>query len=55
MLKLHFVSILTVFVLMQQGGDQWYELDDSHVYPISMEKIKSSAAYVLFYRRIVEV
>ncbi|XP_062171940.1 ubiquitin carboxyl-terminal hydrolase 8 isoform X3 [Alnus glutinosa] len=43
----------TAFV--HQGGDQWYELDDSHVYPISMEKIKSSAAYVLFYRRIVEV
>lgn len=43
----------TAFV--HQGGDQWYEFDDSHVYPISKEKIKSSAAYVLFYRRVVEV
>ncbi|XP_027340882.1 ubiquitin carboxyl-terminal hydrolase 8 isoform X2 [Abrus precatorius] len=43
----------TAFV--HHGGDQWYEFDDSRVYPISKEKIKSSAAYVLFYRRIFEV
>ncbi|KAG2674250.1 hypothetical protein I3760_13G125300 [Carya illinoinensis] len=43
----------TAFV--HQGGDQWYEFDDGRVYPISHEKIKSSAAYVLFYRRVVEV
>ncbi|PNX95867.1 ubiquitin carboxyl-terminal hydrolase 8-like protein [Trifolium pratense] len=36
------------------GGDQWYDFDDSRVYPISKEKIKSSAAYVLFYRRVFE-
>ena len=41
--------------LMQQGGDRWYDFDDSLVSPISLEKIKSSAAYVLFYRRVVEV
>ncbi|KAJ7981255.1 putative Ubiquitin carboxyl-terminal hydrolase [Quillaja saponaria] len=40
----------TAFV--HHGGDRWYEFDDSHVYPISLEKIKSSAAYVLFYRRV---
>ncbi|KAF3440684.1 hypothetical protein FNV43_RR18968 [Rhamnella rubrinervis] len=43
----------TAFV--HHGGDRWYDFDDSHVNPISQEKIKSSAAYVLFYRRVVEV
>ncbi|KAL5151975.1 Ubiquitin carboxyl-terminal hydrolase 8 [Glycine soja] len=43
----------TAFV--HRGGDQWYDFDDSHVYPIIKEKIKSSAAYVLFYRRNFEV
>ncbi|GLT44349.1 hypothetical protein SLA2020_182540 [Shorea laevis] len=42
----------TAFV--HYGGDQWYNFDDSHVYPISQEKIKTSAAYLLFYRRVVE-
>lgn len=42
----------TAFV--HQGGDRWYDFDDSYVNPISLEKIKSSAAYVLFYRRVVE-
>lgn len=36
---------------MQHGGGHWYDFDDSHVSPISEDKIKSSAAYVLFYRR----
>lgn len=39
----------TAFV--RHGGDRWYDFDDSHVSPISGDKIKSSAAYVLFYRR----
>ncbi|XP_030522298.1 ubiquitin carboxyl-terminal hydrolase 8 [Rhodamnia argentea] len=43
----------TAFV--HHGGNRWYDFDDSHVYPISMEKIKTSAAYVLFYRRVIEV
>ncbi|KAE9620697.1 hypothetical protein Lal_00019804 [Lupinus albus] len=43
----------TAFV--HHGGDQWYDFDDSHVHPISKEKIKSGAAYVLFYRRVSEV
>ncbi|XP_075634791.1 ubiquitin carboxyl-terminal hydrolase 8 isoform X2 [Castanea sativa] len=43
----------TAFV--HHGGDQWYDFDDSLVHPISQEKIKSSAAYVLFYRRVIEV
>ncbi|KAE8692978.1 Ubiquitin carboxyl-terminal hydrolase 8 [Hibiscus syriacus] len=42
----------TAFV--HHGGGQWYEFDDSHVYPIGQEKIKTSAAYLLFYRRVVE-
>ncbi|KAE8683668.1 Ubiquitin carboxyl-terminal hydrolase 8 [Hibiscus syriacus] len=36
------------------GGGQWYEFDDSRVYPIGPDKIKTSAAYLLFYRRVVE-
>ncbi|KAL4297997.1 hypothetical protein GQ457_12G026970 [Hibiscus cannabinus] len=42
----------TAFV--HHGGGQWYEFDDSHVNPIGPEKIKTSAAYLLFYRRVVE-
>ncbi|KAI9094255.1 hypothetical protein K1719_021309 [Acacia pycnantha] len=42
----------TAFV--HHGGDRWYDFDDSHVYPINQEKIKSSAAYVLFYRRVLD-
>lgn len=40
----------TAFV--HHGGDQWYDFDDSHVSPVSEDKIKTSAAYVLFYRRV---
>lgn len=40
----------TAFV--HQGADRWYDFDDSHVSPISSDKIKTSAAYVLFYRRV---
>lgn len=39
---------------VHHGGGQWYDFDDSHVSPISEDKIKSSAAYVLFYRRTEE-
>ncbi|GAV77157.1 UCH domain-containing protein, partial [Cephalotus follicularis] len=42
----------TAFV--HHGGDRWYDFDDSNVYPISQDKIRTSAAYVLFYRRIGE-
>ncbi|XP_074289660.1 ubiquitin carboxyl-terminal hydrolase 8 [Silene latifolia] len=40
----------TAFV--HHGGGKWYDFDDSRVYPISEDKIKTSAAYVLFYRRV---
>lgn len=40
---------------VQHGRDRWYEFDDSHVSPIGEHQIKSSAAYVLFYRRIADV
>lgn len=43
----------TAFV--HHGGDRWYDFDDSHVSPISEDKIKTSAAYVLFYRRIEDI
>uniref|UniRef100_A0A1J3DMA0 Ubiquitin carboxyl-terminal hydrolase n=1 Tax=Noccaea caerulescens TaxID=107243 RepID=A0A1J3DMA0_NOCCA len=39
---------------VHHGGDRWYDFDDSHVNPIGQEKIKTSAAYVLFYKRLVE-
>ncbi|KAL2554151.1 ubiquitin-specific protease 8 [Forsythia ovata] len=40
----------TAFV--QLGNNRWYEFDDSLVFPVNWEQIKTSAAYVLFYRRI---
>ncbi|CAK9184655.1 unnamed protein product [Ilex paraguariensis] len=43
----------TAFV--HHGGDRWYDFDDSHVSPISEDRIKTSAAYVLFYRRVEDV
>ncbi|KAI6669738.1 hypothetical protein NL676_004623 [Syzygium grande] len=38
----------TAFV--HHGGNRWYDFDDSHVYPISLEKIKTSAAYGIVVR-----
>ncbi|KAG8049313.1 hypothetical protein GUJ93_ZPchr0009g699 [Zizania palustris] len=35
-----------------EGKKGWYDFDDRHVGPVSEESIKTSAAYVLFYRRI---
>ncbi|KAL8154631.1 ubiquitin carboxyl-terminal hydrolase 9-like [Apium graveolens] len=32
--------------------DRWYHFDDSHVSPVSEADIRTSAAYVLFYRRV---
>ncbi|KAF7818874.1 ubiquitin carboxyl-terminal hydrolase 8-like [Senna tora] len=40
----------TAFV--RYGNDKWYEFDDSRVVPASEDMIKTSAAYVLFYRRV---
>lgn len=34
------------------GEEMWYDFDDRHVLPLSEDNVKSSAAYVLFYRRI---
>ncbi|ORZ14952.1 hypothetical protein BCR41DRAFT_80413 [Lobosporangium transversale] len=31
--------------------NQWYSFDDSHVSPVNKEAIKTSSAYLLFYRR----
>ncbi|KAL1924566.1 uncharacterized protein VTP21DRAFT_4220 [Calcarisporiella thermophila] len=31
--------------------EKWYNFDDSHVSPVDGDQIKSSAAYLLFYRR----
>ncbi|KAL6623381.1 hypothetical protein ACP70R_033260 [Stipagrostis hirtigluma subsp. patula] len=35
-----------------EGKQGWYDFDDRHVGPISEDSIKTSAGYVLFYRRI---
>nr|GEW36985.1 ubiquitin carboxyl-terminal hydrolase 5 isoform X1 [Tanacetum cinerariifolium] len=32
--------------------NRWYNFDDSHISPINEDDVKSSAAYVLFYRRV---
>ncbi|CAL9751500.1 unnamed protein product [Musa acuminata subsp. burmannicoides] len=32
--------------------DSWYHFDDSHVSPVEEDEIKTSAAYVLFYRQV---
>jgi len=32
--------------------NKWCHFDDSHVTPVTEAEIKSSAAYVLFYRRV---
>ncbi|KAL5766085.1 hypothetical protein ACOSP7_016702 [Xanthoceras sorbifolium] len=32
--------------------NRWYHFDDSHVSPVSEAEIKTSAAYVLFYKRV---
>ncbi|KAF7851955.1 hypothetical protein BT93_L1664 [Corymbia citriodora subsp. variegata] len=40
----------TAFV--HHGHNLWYEFDDERVFPINAEGIKTSAAYVLFYRRV---
>ncbi|CAK9160860.1 unnamed protein product [Ilex paraguariensis] len=40
----------TAFV--QHGPNRWYNFDDSRVSSISEEQIKTSAAYVLFYKRV---
>ncbi|KAL5709027.1 ubiquitinyl hydrolase 1 [Ranunculus cassubicifolius] len=42
----------TAFVY--HGGNQWFDFDDSRVYPINGDKIKTSATYVLFYRRVLQ-
>ncbi|XP_058196197.1 ubiquitin carboxyl-terminal hydrolase 8 isoform X1 [Rhododendron vialii] len=42
----------TAFI--RHGADRWYDFDDSHVSPISEDRIKTSAAYVLFYRRVAD-
>lgn len=37
-----------------EEANRWYDFDDRHVHPISDENsIKSSSAYVLFYRRLL--
>ncbi|XP_057536456.1 ubiquitin carboxyl-terminal hydrolase 8 [Amaranthus tricolor] len=43
----------TAFV--HHGGGRWYDFDDSNVSHMNEEKIKTSAAYVLFYRRVEDL
>lgn len=39
-------------ILQLIHDDRWYHFDDSHVSPVSEADIRTSAAYVLFYRRV---
>lgn len=43
----------TAFV--RHGHNQWYEFDDATVKPIRRDEIKTSAAYVLFYKKSPDV
>lgn len=43
----------TAFI--RHDGDRWYDFDDHYVSPIDEGRIKTSAAYVLFYRRLEDV
>ncbi|XP_076882504.1 ubiquitin carboxyl-terminal hydrolase 8-like [Bidens hawaiensis] len=43
----------TAFI--RHDGDRWFDFDDSYVSPIDEGRIKTSAAYVLFYRRLEDV
>ncbi|XP_062167750.1 ubiquitin carboxyl-terminal hydrolase 8-like [Alnus glutinosa] len=38
-----------------RGNGMWFEFDDEKVFPVSKDRIKTSAAYVLFYRRVPDV
>ncbi|XP_057438932.1 ubiquitin carboxyl-terminal hydrolase 8-like [Lotus japonicus] len=40
----------TAFV--RYGHEKWYEFDDTRVAPANEDEIKTSAAYVLFYRKV---
>ncbi|KAI3823380.1 hypothetical protein L1987_04815 [Smallanthus sonchifolius] len=40
------------YTAFAQCGERWYEFNDSQVFPISEDQIKTSAAYVLFYKRV---
>ncbi|XP_031494374.1 ubiquitin carboxyl-terminal hydrolase 9-like isoform X1 [Nymphaea colorata] len=43
----------TAYVKLDEGN-KWYSFDDSHVSPASTDEVRTSAAYVLFYRRLRE-
>lgn len=40
------------FFLQLIDENKWYHFDDAHVSPVSEADIKTSAAYVLFYKRV---
>jgi len=42
-------KLLTVQLIDEE---RWYHFDDSHVSPVNESEIRTSAAYVLFYRRV---
>lgn len=45
--------MFSFFSIVQLIDDnRWYHFDDSRVSPVSEADIRTSAAYVLFYRRV---
>lgn len=44
--------LLYILYLQLVEEDSWYHFDDSHVSSVGEEDIRTSSAYVLFYRRV---
>lgn len=43
---------LSILHLQLIEEDSWYHFDDSHVSSVNEEETRTSAAYLLFYRRV---
>ncbi|KAK8969369.1 Ubiquitin carboxyl-terminal hydrolase 8 [Platanthera guangdongensis] len=44
--------VMAMVILQHEAEDKWYDFDDRHVSHVSQDSIKSSAAYVLFYKKV---
>jgi ubiquitin carboxyl-terminal hydrolase 4/11/15 len=43
---------MSILHLQLVEEDNWYHFDDSHVSSVNEEETRTSAAYLLFYRRL---
>ena len=46
------INFLSILHLQLVEEDSWYHFDDSHVSSVNEEETRTSAAYLLFYRRV---